>query len=88
MTLLRGLGVEELTQPALTGGWEYQLSQMERGRIPRSSFMQEISQMTQRIVKRAKEFDSDKQYLATTSRLKLLVQLCWASKRKLSSFLL
>ncbi len=59
MTLLRGLGIEELTQPALTGGWEFQLSQMEKGLIPRSSFMQEISQMTQRIVKRAKEFDSD-----------------------------
>ncbi len=59
MTLLRGLGIEELTQPALTGGWEFQLSQMEKGLIKRESFMQEIAQMTQRIVKRAKEFDSD-----------------------------
>ena len=53
------LGIEELTQPALTGGWEFQLSQMEKGLIKRESFMQEIAQMTQRIVKRAKEFDSD-----------------------------
>ena len=59
MTLLRGLGVDELTQPALTGGWEFKLSQMEKGLIPRESFMQEIAQMTQRIVKRAKEYDSD-----------------------------
>ena len=59
MTLLRGLGIEELTQPALTGGWEFQLSQIEKGLIKRESFMQEIAQMTQRIVKRAKEFDSD-----------------------------
>ena len=59
MTLLRGLGIEELTQPALTGGWEFQLSQMEKVLIKRESFMQEIAQMTQRIVKRAKEFDSD-----------------------------
>ena len=59
MTLLRGLGIEELTQPALTGGWEFQLSQMEKGLIKRESFMQEIAQMTQRMVKRAKEFDSD-----------------------------
>ncbi len=59
VTLLRGLGIEELTQPALTGGWEFQLSQMEKGLIKRESFMQEIAQMTQRIVKRAKEFDSD-----------------------------
>ena len=59
MTLLRGLGIEELTQPALTGGWEHQLSQMEKGLIARADFMREIAQMTQRIVKRAKEYDSD-----------------------------
>jgi DNA topoisomerase-3 len=59
MTLLRGLGVEELTQPALTGNWEHKLSLMEKGLIDRNTFMQEIAQITQRIVKRAKEYDSD-----------------------------
>ena len=59
MILLRGLGVEELTLPQLTGAWEYKLAQMERGHIQRTTFMQEIAQMTQRIVKRAKEYDSD-----------------------------
>ncbi len=59
MTLLRGLGVEELTQPALTGNWEHKLALMEKGQIDRNSFMQEIAQITQRIVKRAKEYDSD-----------------------------
>jgi DNA topoisomerase-3 len=59
MTLLRGLGVNELTMPELTGEWEYKLSQMERGRISREEFMREIAQMTQVIVKRAKEYDND-----------------------------
>ena len=59
MTLLRGLGVEELTAPELTGEWEYKLSQMERGNLPRDAFMQQIARMTQTIVKRAKEYDSD-----------------------------
>ena len=59
MTLLRGLGVEELTAPELTGEWEYKLSQMERGKISREEFMREIAQMTQIIVKRAKEYDND-----------------------------
>ncbi|CAH2810520.1 MAG: DNA topoisomerase III, Burkholderia type (EC [Candidatus Burkholderia crenata] len=59
MTLLRGLGVEELTAPELTGEWEHKLSQMERGKLPRDEFMQEIARMTQTIVKRAKEYDSD-----------------------------
>ena len=59
MTLLRGLGVSELTAPELTGEWEYKLSQMERGKISREEFMREIAQMTQIIVKRAKEYDND-----------------------------
>lgn len=58
MTLLRGLGVNELTAPELTGEWEYKLSQMEKGRISREEFMREIAQMTQIIVKRAKEYDN------------------------------
>ena len=59
MTLLRGLGIEELTAPELTGEWEYKLSQMERGKISREEFMREIAQMTQVIVKRAKEYNND-----------------------------
>lgn len=59
MTLLRGLGVEELTQAELTGEWEHKLAQIERGRLKRDEFMREIAQMTQQIVKRAKEYDSD-----------------------------
>ena len=58
MTLLRGLGVNELTAPELTGEWEYKLSQMEKGKISREEFMREIAQMTQVIVKRAKEYDN------------------------------
>jgi DNA topoisomerase-3 len=58
-TLLRGLGVKELTAPELTGEWEHKLSQMERGNLARDAFMQEIARMTQTIVKRAKEYDSD-----------------------------
>ena len=53
MTLLRGLGVDELTSPELTGEWENKLAQMERGKITREEFMREIAQMTQIIVKRA-----------------------------------
>ncbi|MGT2459389.1 DNA topoisomerase III [Cupriavidus basilensis] len=59
MTLLRGLGVLELTQAELTGEWEHKLSQIERGGLKRDEFMREIAQMTQQIVKRAKEYDSD-----------------------------
>ena len=59
MTLLRGLGVEELSKPELTGEWEYKLSQMEHGKLSREDFMQQIADMTEHIVKKAKEYDRD-----------------------------
>jgi len=59
MTLLRGLGVEDLTKPELTGNWEHQLAEMEHGRLKRDAFMAEIAKMAERIVKKAKEYDRD-----------------------------
>jgi len=59
VTLLRGLGVEELTKPELTGNWEHKLSEMEKGRLSREAFMAEIAAMTQRVVQKAKEYDRD-----------------------------
>jgi len=59
MTLLNGLDVSELTSPELTGEWEHKLKQIEQGQLQRDAFMREIAQMTQVIVKRAKEFDRD-----------------------------
>jgi DNA topoisomerase-3 len=59
MTLLRGLEVEELSKPELTGEWEYKLAQMEKGQLSREAFMREIAAMTERIVRKAKEFNRD-----------------------------
>ena len=59
MTLLRGLGVEELSKPELTGEWEYKLARMEHGQLSRETFMSEIAAMTERMVKKAKEYDRD-----------------------------
>jgi DNA topoisomerase-3 len=59
ITLLRGLDVEVLTKPELTGEWEYKLSQMEKGALSREQFMLDIKQSTQTIVDRAKNYDED-----------------------------
>jgi DNA topoisomerase-3 len=56
LTLLRGLGVAELTMPELTGEWEFKLAQMERGKLDRDAFMNEIAEMTRHIVERAKGY--------------------------------
>ena len=59
MTLLRGLAIEDLTKPELTGNWEHQLAEMEKGKLSREAFMQDIAAMAERIVRKAKEYDRD-----------------------------
>jgi len=59
MTLLNGLDVTELTSPELTGEWEHKLQQIAQGQLAREAFMRDIAQMTQIIVKRAKEYERD-----------------------------
>jgi DNA topoisomerase-3 len=59
LTLLRGLGVSELTAPELTGEWEHKLAEMERGRLGREAFMREIADMTRQMVERAKNYQAD-----------------------------
>ena len=59
MTLLNGLGINELTQPELTGDWEWKLGRIEKGEFTREEFMREIAEMTRHMVERAKTFDSD-----------------------------
>jgi len=59
MTLLRGLGVHELSRAELTGQWEHKLAQMEKGQLSREDFMRQIQAMTQKLVQKAKEYDRD-----------------------------
>jgi DNA topoisomerase III len=59
ITLLRGLGIPELSSPELTGNWEFKLKQMERGELGRAEFMRQIEEMTRQIVQKTKGFESD-----------------------------
>ena len=59
MTLLTGLGVNELTQPELTGDWEWKLGRIEKGEFTREEFMREIAEMTRHMVERAKQYEAD-----------------------------
>ncbi|KAF7600802.1 MAG: DNA topoisomerase III [Candidatus Dactylopiibacterium carminicum] len=59
ITLLKGLGISELSSAELTGEWEYKLAQMEKGELSRAEFMKHIEAMTREIVERAKTYDSD-----------------------------
>ena len=76
MTLLKSLGVEELTAPELTGEWEFKLAQMERGKLKRDRFMKEIAEMTRHIVERAKSYGSDTVPIADPAILKTPCPKC------------
>ena len=59
ITLLRGLQIDELCSPELTGEWEYKLAQIEQSKLSRTKFMHEIADMVRRLVKHTKEHESD-----------------------------
>lgn len=59
MTALKGLAIEELTSPELTGEWEHKLARMERGELSRAEFMKDIAAMAAHIVAQAKNHESD-----------------------------
>jgi DNA topoisomerase III len=51
---LEQLKVDEIRSPELTGEWEFQLREMEQGRLKREQFMASISEQTARMVERIK----------------------------------
>lgn len=59
ITLLRGIGVDSLTSPEMTGEWEFKLKQMEQGAMDRARFMSEIRAFTEDIVEKAKTYSGD-----------------------------
>jgi len=50
ITGLRGIGVDTLTRPEMTGEWEFKLKQMEQGHLAREEFMRQIRDLTVQIV--------------------------------------
>ena len=60
ISLLRGIGIQALTSPEMTGEWEFKLKQMEHGAMPRPEFMQGIRRFAEDIVAKAKNFSGDR----------------------------
>jgi len=56
----------DLTNPAMTGDWEYRLREMTRGTFPREKFMAGIIEETKGIVERVKNFEEDDSVARTT----------------------
>jgi DNA topoisomerase-3 len=56
---LSAVKAEDITSPAMTGEWEFNLRQMEHGKFSREKFMAEIVKETKGIVERVKGFEED-----------------------------
>ena len=59
LQFLTAVKATEITSPAMTGEWEFNLRQMEHGKFPREQFMAEIVKETIGIVERVKGFEED-----------------------------
>ena len=56
---LGAVKADALTQPAMTGEWEFKLRQMEHNKFPRAQFMEEVIEQTKGIIERVKGFEED-----------------------------
>lgn len=56
---LGAMHIPTLSSPELTGDWEYQLKQVEQGKLSREQFMNGIREMTRTIVEKVKSFKED-----------------------------
>ena len=59
LQFLAAVKAEEITSPAMTGEWEFNLRQMEHGKFSREKFMDEIVKETKGMVERVKGFEED-----------------------------
>lgn len=59
IALVKGLKIDELTQPRLTAEWEKKLAMIEVGRETSEGFMADIRAMTENIVAAAKQYEGD-----------------------------
>ncbi|MFV0437580.1 MAG: DNA topoisomerase III [Desulfopila sp.] len=59
LSLLEAMKIEVLASPEMTGDWEFKLNQILRGQLTRETFMQEIRDLTSRIINQIKNFETD-----------------------------
>lgn len=59
IALVKGLKIDELTQPRLTAEWEKKLAMIEADRETSEGFMADIRAMTENIVAAAKQYEGD-----------------------------
>lgn len=59
METIEVMKIPALASPEMTGGWEFKLKQVEHGQLTRSSFIQEIDDLTREIVESVRGFNPE-----------------------------
>lgn len=59
ITLLKGLKIDELSEPRLTAEWEQKLRMIEDGRVQSDEFMRDIRTLTENVVEMAKQYEGN-----------------------------
>ncbi|MEN8188818.1 MAG: DNA topoisomerase III [Thermodesulfobacteriota bacterium] len=59
LALLEGMHIDVLASPEMTGEWEHKLNMILHGEFTRDRFMEEIRQLTQRIVDQVSNFEKN-----------------------------
>lgn len=59
LAMLEAMQIEVLASPEMTGEWEYKLNRMLKGQFTRDKFMAEIRAVTQQIIDRVKNFETE-----------------------------
>lgn len=54
---LKVVQIEQLTSPAMTGEWEFQLHEIEHGKLTRKAFMDQIAEKIKEMVEKTRTFD-------------------------------
>ncbi len=76
LSLLNGLNIKVLSEAELTGEWEYQLSQIEKGKLSRAAFMKGISDLTRDIVSKASSYGAASVPIENPAHLKTPCPKC------------
>ncbi len=75
---LRSVGLKTLTEPVLTGEWEYRLRLIEEGKKKKEEFMNEVAELTREIIDtiRNKDFDTIRNNLTAATERDSVVGKC------------
>ncbi len=75
---LRGVGLKTLTEPLLTGEWEYRLRLIEEGKKKKEEFIQEVIDLTRHIIDtiRDKDFEKIRENLTEATERDTIVGKC------------